>query len=312
MAKTGNDGSTSARSIRLPDQHGATGRGAADHGAVPVGGIIERAGRVARPNQRLGQVVPRRPEGITGNQWNSASRSAFDFLVSDPAGRAPSYAVEFVDPGDQTVQARRGDRMKHAVCEAVGLELFRIESSTLRPGTHGRRIVEYVIDARAFLEATGDPAEFAELSPGGPMSYRDIVGRLPDGRDGHVNDLGAVARAAAVDAYVNRELVDPILRSLQLDWKDGPAEGWAWLQVRPGAYLFERVRIWQHRFTCGIEPGRLAEDLATLAVGERLRRRDGAEAPLADRERLTAELDELRRRRDELANPYAFDHVSFD
>jgi hypothetical protein len=190
--------------------------------------------------------------------------------------------------------------MKHAVCEAVGLELLRIESSTLYPGTHGRRIVEYVVDARAFLEATGDPVEFAELSTDEPMGYRDIVGRLPDGRTGHVNDLGAVARAAAVDAYVNRELVDPILRSVQLDWKNGPAEGWAWLQVRAGAYLFERVRIWQYRFSCGIEPGRLAEDLATLAVGERLRLRNDVETPLWDRERLAGELDVLRRRRDEL------------
>ncbi|MEO3930212.1 DUF2726 domain-containing protein [Micromonosporaceae bacterium B7E4] len=299
MAETGSGGAP-ARSTRLPAE------------SVPTGGIIERAGRIVRPDQRLGQLVPRRPEGITGHQWNAASRGRFDFVVSDPDGQATPFAVELVDPSVQTGRTQRDDRMKHAVCDAVGLELLRIESATLQPATHGRRIVEYVIDARAFLMATGDPAEYVELAPDAPRSYRDIVGRLPDGNSGHVNDLGAVARTAAVDAYVNRDLVDPILRSLHLDWKDGPAEGWAWLQVRPGAYLFERVRIWQRRISCGIEPGRLAEDLATMAVGERLRLRETVELPLIGPERLAGELDGLRRRRAELLNPYAFEHVSFD
>ncbi|WP_203856487.1 DUF2726 domain-containing protein [Plantactinospora mayteni] len=300
MAETGSGGRPSTRSTRLPAEPAAPG------------GIIERAGRIVRPDQRLGQLVPRRPEGITGNQWNAASRGLFDFVVSDPGGQATPFAVELVDASVQTAQTQRDDRMKHAVCDAVGLELLRVESATLQPGTHGRRIVEYVIDARAFLAATGDPAEYAELAPDAPRSYRDIIGRLPDGNSGHVNDLGAVARSIAVDAYVNRELVDPILRSLHLDWKDGPAEGWAWLQVRPGAYLFERVRIWQHRFSCGVEPGRLAEDLATMAVGERLRLRESVELPLTGRDRLAGELDGVRGRRDELLNPYAFEHVSFD
>jgi hypothetical protein len=304
MAETGYHGSTSARVVRRPDDHAT---------AAPVGDIIERAGRLARSHLRLGQIVPRRPEGVTANQWNSASRSILDYLVSKPGGQGTGFAVEFVDPTSRTAQAQRGDRMKHAVCEAVGLELLRIESSTLLPATHGRWIVEYVIDARAFQDAAGDPAQVADPFPAEqPLSYRDIVGRLPDGRTGLVNDLGAVARTAAVEAYVNRELVDPIVRSLRLDWKDGPAEGWAWLQVRPGAYLFERVRIWQHRFSCGIEPGRLAEDLATMAVGERLRLREGVELPLTGRDRLAGELDVLRRRQDELVNAYAFAHVSFE
>ncbi|ROT29785.1 DUF2726 domain-containing protein [Micromonospora sp. HM5-17] len=300
MATSDNDGA-SARG--LPGDLDETGAG---------GEPIERAGRIARCRQRLGQVVPRRPPGVTANQWNTASRALFDFVVVDPAGRAAPFVVEFVDPTAQTPQRQRSERMKHAVCEAVGLEVLRIESPTLRPGPRARRIVEYVIDARVFLEAAGDPSDLGELALAEPSGFRDILGRLPDGRTGPVNDLGAVARAAAVDAYVNRELVDPILRSLRLDWKDGPAEGWAWLQVRPGEFLFERVRIWQYRFGCGIEPARLAEDLATMAVGERLRLRDLVALPLRDRSALAGELDLLRRRRDELSNPYAFDHVSFD
>ncbi|MFY1671006.1 DUF2726 domain-containing protein [Plantactinospora sp. WMMB334] len=304
MAEPGSGGADpSARSTRLPVDP-----------VDPVSAleVFERAGRVVRPRERLGQLVPRRPEGITGNQWNAAARAILDFVVSDPDGRAATFAVEFVDASTRTARSQRGDRMKQAVCDAVGLGLLRIESGTLQPVTHGRRIVEYVLDARAFREAVGDPAEYAELVPDGPLSYRDIVGRLPDGSRGHVNDLGAVARTVAVEAYVDRELVDPILRSLHVEWRGGPAQGWAWLQVRPGEYLFEQVRLWQHRFSYGVEPGRLAEDLATMAVGERLRRRDAIALPLAGRARLTGALDALRQRRDELANPYAFEHISFD
>lgn len=282
--------------------------------AAPAGvGVVERAGQLIRPNQKLGQVIPRRPVGITAHQWNTASRESFDFVVWCAAEPWPSFAVELVDPV-RPARAQRDDRMKYAVCAAADLAVLRIESGTLRPEAHGRRIVEYLVDARAFLAATGGPPgpdePVDDLSA--PLNFRDIIGRLPDGRRGHVNDLGAVARTIAVDAYVDREVVDPIIRSFHLDWRDGPAEGWAWVQVRGDEFLFERVRLRQHRFSCGIAPGRLAEDLATMAVGERLRLRDDTEPPLHHRDELRRELAAVRRRRDELINPYAVEHVSFD
>lgn len=49
--------------------------------------------------------------------------------------------------------------MKDAVCEAAGLELLRIESSALRPGPHGRRILEYLIDARGFMNTVYEQQE---------------------------------------------------------------------------------------------------------------------------------------------------------
>jgi hypothetical protein len=261
-------------------------------------GDFERAGRVVQTGRRLGQVVSRRPPGTTGHQWQTASRARLDFVVADPRTGAPDFAVVLVPP---EADAARVDRATDAVCAAVGLGLLRIESATLRPEPHGRRIVEYVLDARAFAAGSGDPTV---ASP----SFREIVGRLPDGRDGFVNDLGALARAAAIEAYAGRLLADPLLRGLRVRWRSGPAEGWGWLDVRAGECLFERVVLHPRRTSCGVDPERFAEDLAALAVGERLRAlADGATA-LDPRPRLAADLDALRRRRADLVEP-AVDHI---
>lgn len=145
-----------------------------------------------------------------------------------------------------------------------------------------------------------------------PVGFRDILGRLPDGRTGPVNDLGALTRAAAVEAYVAGRLADPIVRGLHVHWTEGPAQGWSWVQVRPDACLVERVSVTAQRFSCGVDVARLAEDLATVAVGERLRavRPDGPD--LLARADLSTEIVALSRRRDELVGGFAFDHLCAD
>ena len=299
MVNTGNDGDTWLRPISAPSgPAGRAGRGES----------FERGGCLVRPEVKLGEIVQRRPPGVTGHQWNTATRTPFDFVVCDGGTYAPLFAVEFADPGLPTSETRRSRRMTDAVCEAVGLELLRVESSTLGAGRQSRRIVEYVIDARVFTDATADPEETA----GQPLGYRDIIGRLPDGRSGFVNDLGAVARVTAVDAYASRQVADPIIRGLHVSWKNGPAEGWAWLEVRDGLCIFERTRIWQHRFSCGVAPDRLAEDFAVAAVGEQLRLLELGEPELQDKKRLGQEFERLRGRRDEMDGEFAFDHVCFD
>ena len=298
MVNTGNDGDTWLRPVPAPSTH--TGRaGRAES--------FERGGCLARPDVKLGEIVQRRPPGVTGNQWSTATRTGFAFVVCDAGTYAPLFAVDLVDPDRRAGDAPRSRRMTDAVCEAVGLGLLRIESATLGPERQGRRIVEYVIDARVFTDAAAEQEETA----GQPLGYRDIIGRLPDGRSGLVNDLGAVARVAAVDAYASREVVDPIIRGLHVSWKGGPAEGWAWLEVRDGLCIFERTRIWQHRFSCGVAPDRLAEDLAVAAVGERLRRLGLVEPQLQDKQRLGRQFEHLRQRREEMDTEFAFDHVCF-
>ncbi|RLP96550.1 DUF2726 domain-containing protein [Micromonospora sp. CV4] len=277
--------------------------------ALPADGardtLLTRAGHRVYPARRLSELVQGRPPGVTGSQWTSASRAAFDFVICAADTGRPIVAVEIgpVSPAGSAQQ--RAERLKDAVSAAVGLPVLRIGSPTLRPAEHGRRLVEYVIDARDYAAGgAGDEST--------PVSYRDILGRLPDGRTGPVNDLGALARAAAVEAYVARRLADPIVRGLHVRWADGPAQGWSWVQVRPDACLVERVSVTEHRFSCGIDPARLAEDLATVAVGERLRVTEPVDPELLPRAELTAEIVALSRRRNELVGGFAFDHLCVD
>lgn len=266
---------------------------------------LTRAGQVGYPARRLGELVQGRPPGVTGHQWSTAGREGFDQVVCAADTGLPLFAVRFAPPAPAGSPARRAERMTSAVCAAVGLPLLRVESPTLRGAEHARRLVEYVIDARGYAAGT-DP------DTGDAVGFRDIVGRLPDGRRGPVNDLGALTRAAAVEAYVERRLADPIVRGLHVRWADGPAEGWSWVEVRPGRCLVERVHLAAERFSCGVDPSRLAEDLAAVAVGKRLRDLDAAGPSLVDRDEVRGRIRRLAARRDEFDGGFAFDHLCAD
>ncbi|TDB77434.1 hypothetical protein [Micromonospora sp. KC723] len=281
--------------------------------SVPCVGVgsFTRAGQVVHGRRRLGELVARRPEGITGHQWSSATREEFDHVVCAVDSGLPRLAVSIAPTAPTGSPRLRAERMRDAVCAAIGLPVLRIESPTLRAVDHGRPIVAYVLDAHDYAAAVPVVGPDAEvLDP--PVGFRDIVGRLPDGRRGHVNDLGALARADAVAAYVSRRLADPIVRGLHVRWGDGAAEGWSWIEVRPGRCLVERVIVREHRFRCGVDAARFAEDLAALAVGERLRALETDEPALVDRSALRRQIRALRERRDELADDFAFDHLCAD
>ncbi|MCI4065876.1 DUF2726 domain-containing protein [Micromonospora sp. R77] len=273
---------------------------------VTAGGapLLHRRGQAVYAARRLGDLVQGRPPGITGNQWSTALRQGFDQVVCAADSGRPAFAVEFAAPTVAGSAQQRADRMTSVVCAAVGLPVLRVESSALRAGEHGRRLVEYVIDARDYAGGHGPDGDES-------VGFRDIVGRLPDGRSGPVNDLGALARAAAVEAYVERRLADPIVRGLHVRWAGGPAEGWSWVEVRPGRCLVERVRLREQGFSCGVDPARLAEDLAAVAVGERLRDLDATPA-LVDRDQLRHDIRLLAARGDELERGFGFAHLCAD
>ncbi|WP_416211480.1 DUF2726 domain-containing protein [Frankia sp. Cas3] len=115
--------------------------------------IVEHHGARILPSVKLSQVIDQRPAGVTAEQWNYATRAHFDFVVCDAATSVPDFAVELDDPTHDRPDRQRHDRMKEAICEAAGLELLRIESSAFAPGPRGRRLVEYLIEARAYCKA---------------------------------------------------------------------------------------------------------------------------------------------------------------
>ncbi|MEU8393040.1 hypothetical protein [Micromonospora sp. NPDC048842] len=268
--------------------------------------LLSRAGHRVLAARRLTDLLQGRPPGVTGSQWTSASRASFDFVVYAADTGRPVVAVQIGPVPSSGSAEQRVERLTDAVGAAAGLPVLRIGSPTLSAADHGRRLVEYVIDARAY--AAGGPTA-AGTEPA-PVGFRDILGRLPDGRTGPVNDLGALTRAAAVEVYVAGQVADPIVRGLHVRWVDGPAQGWSWVHVRPDACLIEQVSVTEHRFSCGIDAARLAEDLAAVAVGERLR--ENAVADLLSRAEWTAQIAALSQRRHELVGGFAFDHLCAD
>lgn len=273
------------------------------------GPLFARGGQLVHGPRRLGELVHGRPPGVTGNQWSTAIREGYDLVVCAADTARPVFAVEIGPVAPAGSAEQRVERLKNAVAEAVGLPVLRIGSPTLRADEHGRQIVAYLLDARGYAAlGAGEPDDADAL----PVGFRDILGRLPDGRTGHVNDLGALARSAAVQAYVSRRLIDPIVRGLHVRWSGGPAEGWSWVRVRQGACLVERVTVHEQRISAGVDPGRLAEDLAAVAIGERMRAPDTAEPVLTPHDELLAEIRRLESRRGEMTGGFAFAYLCAD
>jgi hypothetical protein len=62
------------RPIVTPSEHRAL---------VELQRIYDHTGSAVRPNQKLCQVIHRRPDGVTADQWNYATHARLDFVVCD-------------------------------------------------------------------------------------------------------------------------------------------------------------------------------------------------------------------------------------
>lgn len=231
--------------------------------------IYEHQGHSVLPGFKLSQVIRSRPPGITSEQWNYATRAHFDFVVTDCDYRV-EFAVELDDRSHDTADGLRRDAMKNSLCEAVGLELLRVEFSALFPGPRGRRLIEYLIAARDLGQAFVEQQEVGAIPWYEPYDYRNFIELGPNGHLDFVNDLAAPTRLAALRAHESGQIAESIVHGLHFYWKNGWAEGWAWLRCRGDRYFFRSTRLRTYRFFCGMGPGELAEDLSVAALGEDL------------------------------------------
>ena len=268
--------------------------------------IFVHKGSLILPGFKLSQVIRRRPPGISGEQWGYATRAHFDFVVCDAETYIPDFAVELDDASHRRPDARGRDRMKDAVCEAASFDLLRIDSRALDYGPRGRRLVEYLIDAREYFRAFGEAQGRGDVPPDEIGDYRLIIDQ-----GGFVNDLAGPARRRALQAFQAGSVEGRAIEGLHFDWKDGWAEAWAWLQVRGDFYLFEQARLRSYHFHCGIGSGNLAEDLAVAAVGELLPRLGDDTPILVRRDDMARRLARLREQREELEFAIMLDHTQF-
>lgn len=268
--------------------------------------IFAHNGSLIFPGVKLSQVIRQRPSRVSSEFWSYATRAHFDFVVCDAATYIPNFAVELDDASHRRSDARRRDRMKDAVCQAASFDLLRVDARALDRGPRGRRLVEYLIDAREYFRAFGEAQDRGDVPDDEIGDYRLILGP-----PGFVNDLAAPARLHALRAFQEGGVEGQVIDGFSFSWKDGWAEAWAWLQVRDNFYLFERARLRSYRFHCGMGAEDLAEDLAAAAVGEQLPRLGNGEPVLVRRDDMARRLGRLRERRDELEFAVLLDHVRF-
>lgn len=273
--------------------------------------IFEHGDFLILPGFKLSQVIYQRPTGTTYDQWNYATRAHFDFVVCDAKTFVPDFAIELDDPTHNALEAQQRDRKKDVVCEAAGFELLRITSSALDRGPRGRRLVEYLIDARQLGQAFYEAQEQGAIPLDEPYDYRLVLGRNDDGRVCLINDLSQPARLAALTAYEAGEIKAQIIKGFHLYWRDGWAEGWSWLHVRDDLFLFRQTKLRSYRFDCGIGPGELAEDLSAAAIGDDLAAMRRNEPVLCTRLQLRKKLVQLRRSCAQIERSYILDHIAF-
>lgn len=131
-------------------------------------------------------------------------------------------------------------------------------------------------------------------------------------RPNHINDLTDPGRRAAYDTHEKGQLAEWVIQTAEFSWKNGWAEGWAWLRATEDLYFFERVKVWSYKFRCGLDPGELAADLAAAEIGEKLRAYEAGAAVLVRLHQMATALAEVRARIEQVEHRVMVDHISFE
>jgi hypothetical protein len=277
--------------------------------------VFQHANYVVFPGFKLSTIIREPPKGFSRQSpaWNYATRAHFDFVICHTETHVAEFAIELDDPTHWTnPDVQRRDRMKNALCEAVGFELLRIESSALSasPKTGNRRLIEYLIDAWELGKAFYEQQKKGSIPKDEIYDYRHTIALNPEsGRVEFVHDLAQPAAALAFQLHKQGTIKGSIIERLNFSWRNGWAEGWAWLHYNNELYFFETYRVRSYQFYCGIPSGDLAEDLAVAAIGERLKQIHPKMA-LQSREALERKFKSIQARRSELE--YAiFDDMQF-
>ncbi|QSB17002.1 DUF2726 domain-containing protein [Natronosporangium hydrolyticum] len=214
-------------------------------------------------------------------QWATATRQHLDFVVTKDL--LPIFAVELDGQTHRSSDAVRRDRIKDKVCASVQLDLLRITSRSLDKIRDGRTIIEYLIDAYASARRLGRSYWVHEcdagcgVHPDQPdcipevIDYRHLNAKLRGGRLTFPNDITGDARRDITLAVLDGLLADWNLKSFTFERCDGWTEAWAWLPVRSGGYLFERVEVRRHQFP-SLDPCDLAMDLCWIDLADDTRR----------------------------------------
>jgi Protein of unknown function (DUF2726) len=259
---------------------------------------------------KLSAVIYERPPGLTARQWDYATRATFDFVVSNAETLIPDFAVELDDNTHRRPDVGRRDQMKDDICEKAEFELLRIEAQHLRPGPRGRRLLEYLIDARAHSQNIYQLQQQGYLPQDEFFDYPLTGVSVEDGYVDFANNLAGPAVRAVWEAHEGGILEDGLIQTQAFDWRCGWSEGWAWVRARGDLLLFATARVRSFPiFFAGITPDELTTHLSADAIREQLGAFKRNEAVLVKASDIGSRWAHVRARRQYLRHPGFLDHL---
>ena len=291
--------------------------------------VAARHGLELHAHVKLSHVIDSRPPHTDPTAWSYATKAEFDWLVIHSGTNRVEFAVELDDATHLDAAGRERDAKKDALCEAAGLELLRLEFSgwsrhhglprvgVMDGSERELNLLEYLVEIRSQCKAFREAQEAGTIPddeifmPYFVLSNQTFEEMTEDGRVriDFPYDLAHPARLRAMRAFDSSKIQSGIIHGQSFSWRDGMAEGWAWLSVGPDRYMHARTLVRSFRLDCGLSAGDLAEDLSCAEVGRMLGRfLDGAPEAVSGRT-MASRLEGIRSRREDLRDPFLIDHM---
>ena len=273
---------------------------------------------------KVSQVIDKRPGDVSVREWDYATRAVFDFVACDANTMVPEFAIELDDLSHLSADGLRRDAMKNRLCEADNFELLRVEMSSFEPGPRGRRIIEYLLDARRAHEAftaaqdAGNVPADEIFDFGTTISVKGIKDVWDSNDPGQMfpNELGRPTVEMLWKAYGAGLIARPMTQPLSFEWRSGSAEAWAWVRPTtpaslPPLVIVGKAKVRAFTFRAGITPRQLAEDLAVVALGSKFTRWQAGEAEAQRAMDVQADLQALLAQQSEMLDSMMLRHARF-
>jgi Protein of unknown function (DUF2726) len=227
------------------------------------------------PKVGVAEVLNIQYSGITSEEYTYALKANFDFVVATDNDVAyPLFAVEFDEPHHRTdPKTIRRDRMKNALCERFRLPLLRIDEGWLRP-IRQWTVLRWIIEVQGLYDAWRQEQEEGRI-PWEEDFYWPLIfdvdgqGRLVD----RPYDLALEAIRALHEACARGVTTTLVEQQISHEDEHGYMVCYGVLPLAAGGYIIEQGRCWSFHFR-PVTPRDLAQDLATIAVAEALRRHE--------------------------------------
>lgn len=242
----------------------------------------EREGGRVLPMVRLADAIDVNAAGLDRAERRYALQAHLDMVVVDQS-QVVQFAVEYDGAAhDSDPEQIARDRLKDAICERAGLQLFRIDSSGLQRAGK-RRLVEWLADVWFYAQAFEAAQSEGTVAADEPFTYWSAFDVDASGRWRPAFALDSEARIAMKREFDAGRAPRPAPEEATTPYAADPGfvEAWCVFAAAEDAFVAGHARIRSFRPFAGVGPRDVALDLAVMQAGFRLVEfREGRTPPL--------------------------------